>query len=420
MLAIAVALQERGFSPVVSVGQPYVEVVQRRGLTAVSIMDRQQFQQFLDRPGLWTTWGSRMLLAEAIPNCLRAHWDVLQRHYRPGNTVLVAHPLDLASRVFRDCNPQVPLASVHLAPATLRTPREPPKLTAWPLEPRRPVALMKALYWLADLAVLGPIVSKPLNQFRHQLGLPAIRRPLNHWWYSPDLLLAMFPEWFGPRARVLPSQTRCVGFALDDGPVDATQEETLNMIRQRLRTAKTPATPAHAPLVITAGTAHRQARRFFRLAIDAAVDLDWPTILVSPQPDQIPTDLPPHFIASQYVSLSALLPEAGGIVHHGGVGTTAVALASGCPQLIIPRAFDQFDNSRRVSRLSCGLQIRQAHLTRKTLRHGLTRLKEDPEITRAARTIATRFRSDRHPPVTAAMQAAEAIAKLFQNRVKAS
>lgn len=42
------------------------------------------------------------------------------------------------------------------------------------------------------------------------------------------------------------------------------------------------------------------------------------------------------------------------LVHHGGIGTTAQALAAGIPQLVMPLAHDQFDNAARVKRLGVG------------------------------------------------------------------
>jgi rhamnosyltransferase subunit B len=56
-----------------------------------------------------------------------------------------------------------------------------------------------------------------------------------------------------------------------------------------------------------------------------------------------------------YVPLSALLPRASALVHHGGIGTTAEALRSGTPQLISPFAWDQFDNAARVASLGAGM-----------------------------------------------------------------
>ena len=36
-----------------------------------------------------------------------------------------------------------------------------------------------------------------------------------------------------------------------------------------------------------------------------------------------------------------------GLVHHGGIGTSAQALAAGIPQLLMPQAHDQPDNAAR-------------------------------------------------------------------------
>jgi|GEM_PF-1376279 len=85
-------------------------------------------------------------------------------------------------------------------------------------------------------------------------------------------------------------------------------------------------------------------------------------------------------------------PRAAAIVHHGGVGTTAQALRSGRPQLIVPYLVDQPDNAARVQRLGAGIAVplrkyRSAHVAIE-----LRQLLEDRSIaTRAdavARTIA--------------------------------
>src|SRR6202012_1799180 len=55
-----------------------------------------------------------------------------------------------------------------------------------------------------------------------------------------------------------------------------------------------------------------------------------------------------------YVPLRALLPRCAALVHHGGIGTTAEALRAGVPQVIVPLAFDQFDNAARVRALGAG------------------------------------------------------------------
>jgi UDP:flavonoid glycosyltransferase YjiC (YdhE family) len=51
------------------------------------------------------------------------------------------------------------------------------------------------------------------------------------------------------------------------------------------------------------------------------------------------------------------------ILHSGGIGTTAQALRSGRPQVIVPFAFDQFDNAERVERLGCGVALSRRKAT---------------------------------------------------------
>jgi UDP:flavonoid glycosyltransferase YjiC (YdhE family) len=68
-----------------------------------------------------------------------------------------------------------------------------------------------------------------------------------------------------------------------------------------------------------------------------------------------------HVSANTIIVASApyheLFPRGRVIVHSGGIGTTAQALRSGRPQVIVPFAFDQFDNAERVARLACGVEL---------------------------------------------------------------
>jgi rhamnosyltransferase subunit B len=56
--------------------------------------------------------------------------------------------------------------------------------------------------------------------------------------------------------------------------------------------------------------------------------------------------------------MSTLLPRSAALVHHGGIGTAAQALAAGIPQLVVPFAYDQFDNAERLRHLGCGASVK--------------------------------------------------------------
>jgi UDP:flavonoid glycosyltransferase YjiC (YdhE family) len=81
------------------------------------------------------------------------------------------------------------------------------------------------------------------------------------------------------------------------------------------------------------------------------------------------------------------------VVHHGGVGTTAEALAAGTPQLVLPLAWDQTDNGTRVRRLGAGDWLPSRRATGSRMAAALARLMT-PEGQRRSRQAAARFGAD--------------------------
>ena len=86
--------------------------------------------------------------------------------------------------------------------------------------------------------------------------------------------------------------------------------------------------------------------------------------------------------------LSAVLPRAAALVHHGGIGTLAQGLAAGVPQLTMPMAFDQPDNATRLARMGVGAWVRPEQFTPDRVADALRRLLEDDATARACRRWA--------------------------------
>ncbi len=91
--------------------------------------------------------------------------------------------------------------------------------------------------------------------------------------------------------------------------------------------------------------------RLLAVALDACVALGRRAVVVTPFRDQLPTTLPPGTRHVAYAPFGALLPRVAALVHHGGIGTSAQALAAGIPQIVAPFAHDQPDNAARLRRL---------------------------------------------------------------------
>jgi UDP:flavonoid glycosyltransferase YjiC (YdhE family) len=81
-----------------------------------------------------------------------------------------------------------------------------------------------------------------------------------------------------------------------------------------------------------------------------------------------------------YAPLSRLLPRCAALVHHGGIGTLAQALAAGVPQLTMPMGFDQPDNTTRLLRLGVARWVAPARFSGESVAPLLATLLTDPAI----------------------------------------
>jgi UDP:flavonoid glycosyltransferase YjiC (YdhE family) len=131
------------------------------------------------------------------------------------------------------------------------------------------------------------------------------------------------------------------------------------------------------------------AADFFRTAVAVCQKLGTRGILLSKYSDQIPTNRPNSILHCRFAPFRKLLPLCGALIHHGGIGTTAAALESGCPQLILPLAWDQPDNAARVTKLGVGISLGPRQRTRSHIARALTRL-INPEIRARCQRVAAR------------------------------
>ncbi len=74
-------------------------------------------------------------------------------------------------------------------------------------------------------------------------------------------------------------------------------------------------------------------------------------------------NLPANVHVEQFVNQPAVLDLADLAVHHGGSGTLLAALASGIPQLLLPKGADQFFNADLVERAGLAPVLEPAQIT---------------------------------------------------------
>jgi len=164
------------------------------------------------------------------------------------------------------------------------------------------------------------------------------------------------------------------------------------------------------PIVFTLGTAIAQgagAREFFHQSSEAAKMLGRRAILILTNRANCPAELPQGVAAFDYAPFTELFPRAAAIVHHGGIGTTGLAMRAGRPMLVIPHAWDQFDNAERVARLGISRTIPCRRYTADRVAAELRHLLDDPAYLSRAGEIAEKLRQE--DGVGAACHAIEAL-----------
>jgi vancomycin aglycone glucosyltransferase len=96
------------------------------------------------------------------------------------------------------------------------------------------------------------------------------------------------------------------------------------------------------------------------------------------------------------VSHDQLFKHASAIIHHGGAGTTASALYSGVPQIVVPHIGDQSFFGSEVERFGCGFRLKKA-VWPEQLHSALDRLLADPVRVQRAAEVGRDLLQDKGP-----------------------
>ena len=377
-IGLGAMLRARGHRVTLAAPEPYRTRADALGIDFWPLVTAAEVSRMLTDPDLWRPFRSGMMMARwGGPMIPRQYKMLAELAAQPGS-VLVANPGLLAARLVQE-KLGTPTASLLLQPGLLPSNTGPPEMPggatmpAWLPHPLRP------LYWLAVDAAGYALVAPSLNRVRAGLGLSPVRRVFR-WWLSPDLVIGLFPRWYAAPQPDWPRQLRLAGF----GRFDGTQAELPEDVR--IFCEEGP-----PPIAFTFGTGMRHAAGLFRMAVAACEDIGARALLLTKYPEVLPSRLPSRVRHCSFAPFRQLLPLCGAVVHHGGIGTTAAALEAGCPQLVLPLAWDQPDNAARVVKLGAGLTLGLRRRNTGHVSRALVRLMA-PEVGERCRAIARQAR----------------------------
>ncbi len=385
-VAIALGLRERGHEAVVATSACYRQKIEALGLGFRAL---RPDSDWVADPGAMRrfmalrTGTVRVVTEKLFPVLRECYDDTLAA--AEGADLLVSHPLSVyATRLVAE-KTGIAWASTMTAPLGFFSAHDPSVFPLFPglskqwrfLGP----AFWGALFWAGRRG--ARFLAKPWYRLRAELGLPPTREgnPLSDS-HSPLLVLALFSKWLADKQPDWPPQTVLTGFPLYDRDGEGGLPPALVRFLE----------DGPPPVVFTLGaSAAVVAGPFYEQSVAAMRRLGGRAVFVTGKgPAHLVGPLPAGTMAVRYAPFSLLFPRAAAIVHHGGIGTTGLAMRSGRPMLVVPFSHDNPDNAERVRRLGIARTVSRERCSAASLAAELRRLLEGPTYARRAAEVGAR------------------------------
>lgn len=222
-----------------------------------------------------------------------------------------------------------------------------------------------------------------MRALRREHGLPELPASPAEASSAACLEIALFPDWL-MRARAA-SLDRAVLFSGFPEPI-----RFPTTLGRRILDFVSHGPP---PILVTLGSALPAASQAGHGAVVAAArSLGRRVVIINPSvvEDEFGTDV----ATLRFASPVALLPHCAATVNHGGINSVAEAMRFGRPMLVIPHAFDQFDNAARVERLGVGLAVPAEEASKPAFARALATLLGGRSIAANAAAMAARIAAE--------------------------
>jgi rhamnosyltransferase subunit B len=383
-MSLAKALQAMGREVSFMAPAFHAGLVGKSDIPFIGLGTDADYLRIIANPDLWhPRRGFKALFSHYREPLIEAFHALMNFRHREPLTI-IGHPFSLpAIAMARENRLRARVVGIYLAPSNIRTVHDPLHFGDVSVPRWVPFTWRRAFWKLLDRSLVDPHAAAALNEARAALGLTAIRQSfLLHMQDIPDLSVTLFPQWFAAPQPDWPRPLLMGDFQLFDA---SAQEPFSRELAKFL--ANGP-----APVVVTPGTGNAHAADLFALSAQAVQNLGLRAIFLTRHHEQIPAHLPAHILWQPYVALAKLLPHAAALVHHGGIGTTAEALHAGIPQLVVPFAWDQFDNAARIKALGVATSLPAPRLRLRKLQAAMASLFHDDGVKNRCTQIAARFK----------------------------
>jgi rhamnosyltransferase subunit B len=389
-LAIAIGLKRRGHAAVVATLPSWRANVERAGIEFRPIRPdvapdapgtREIVRQIMDPRG-----GPEYLFTRILSPMIRETYEDTLTAVE-GADLLVSHQLPQTAPLVA-AQTGITWVSAVLAPGGFLSAYDPPSPP--------PAPALRALLALHPIAgrlfnrMLRQVTNRwmdPVYRLRESLGLPRNGHPLFEGQHSPVKVLALFSPIFAARQPDYPPQSVVTGFPFYD-EVSRTKAGDSALVAFL--------NSGEPPVLFTLGSsAVWISGDFYAVSIAAVRALGRRALLlVGENAQALRAQVPESIGVFDYAPHELVMPRAAVIVHQGGIGTTARALRSCRPMLVVPFGQDQPDNARRAVRLGVGRTIARTRYRVDRLMRELSLL-GDPAVCDRAHAVGLQIEAER-------------------------
>jgi rhamnosyltransferase subunit B len=233
----------------------------------------------------------------------------------------------------------------------------------------------------------------PMNELRAAVGLPEVT-DWPGWLRSADLVLGLWPAWFDQAGKpLLATDTGCAVALAGFLPYDQAEAGRLPGDLAELVADGVP--PERRPVLVSGGSSQLLHGDWYAVAVLAAARTGRPVVVTCPHRDLLPAELPPQVRWYPALPFATLMPRVAVAVHHGGILTSARAIASGTPQVILAHGADRPDNARRLRGLGLAEWLPAARWQVDAVADLIGRVLAEPAYRDRARSLSTTMDTDR-------------------------
>ena len=178
-IGIGQRLRERGHEVTLAANEAFGPIARAAGLNFAELGTREEYHAALGNPDLWhPRRGFRAVFEMGVLPLMRRAYDLIRDVYVPGEMIVTAHAIAFGARLAQEVL-GVPLATIHLAPAVFRGAKDPPRFDGAGFIRHLPAPMVRGFFRMVDWALVDPVLTKPVNAFRAELGLPPVKRIIN-------------------------------------------------------------------------------------------------------------------------------------------------------------------------------------------------------------------------------------------------